>query len=65
MNHNNARPNQPLRNLQSVTITNPLAADLAKEDAEDLQAFEDRADEPVMIFAALLKELRSHGKLAL
>lgn len=68
MNHNDVRPNQPFRNVQNNAVTNLSAADLAAlatEDAEDLQAFDDRADEPVMTYAALLKELRSRGKLAL
>lgn len=66
MNHSDAKPNQPLHNAQNSAVTNLSAADLAalaKEDAEDLQAFDDRADEPVMTYAALLEDLRLHGKV--
>ena len=33
------------------------------EDAEDLAAFEERANEPVISFEAALKELKRHGKI--
>ena len=33
------------------------------EDAEDLAAFEERAREPNLVFAAVLKDLRKRGKL--
>ena len=33
------------------------------EDAEDLAAFEERANEPVVSFEAALKELKRHGKI--
>ena len=33
------------------------------EDAEDLAAFEDRAQEPDLPFEAVLKDLRKRGKL--
>ncbi len=33
------------------------------EDAEDLQAFEDRVSEPDMPFADVLKELKQNGTL--
>jgi len=33
------------------------------EDAEDLSAFEERAEEPTLSYEALLKDLKSHGKL--
>ena len=34
-----------------------------REDQEDLAAFEDRVAEPAMSYEALLKDLKSHGKL--
>jgi len=34
-----------------------------REDQEDLSAFEERKDEPVLSYEALLKDLASHGKL--
>ena len=33
------------------------------EDAEDLQAFRDRATEPVMSYEALLQQLQADGKI--
>lgn len=33
------------------------------EDADDLEAFEDRVAEPEISYEALLKDLRKHGKL--
>jgi len=33
-----------------------------REDQEDLAAFETRATEPVISYAALLKKLKVHGK---
>jgi len=33
------------------------------EDAEDLAAFEERADEPLISFEEALKELKRHGKI--
>lgn len=33
------------------------------EDAEDLLAFEERADEPHLVFEEVVKELRRSGKL--
>jgi hypothetical protein len=34
-----------------------------QEDQEDLQAFEDRINEPTMTYEALLKDLKKHGKI--
>ncbi len=34
-----------------------------REDHEDLSAFEERAAEPTLSYEALLKDLKSHGKL--
>lgn len=34
-----------------------------QEDAEDLHAFEERAEEPTLSYEALLKALKTHGKL--
>jgi len=33
------------------------------EDAEDLAAFEERTDEPLISFEEALKELKRHGKI--
>ena len=36
---------------------------LLREDQEDLAAFEDRADEPILSYEELLNNLKEHGKL--
>ncbi len=36
---------------------------LMLEDQEDLAAFSERADEPVISYEALLKDLKKHGKI--
>lgn len=36
---------------------------LLAEDQEDLQAVEDRINEPTISYEALLKDLKKHGKL--
>lgn len=44
-------------------LVNELVREQLFEDAEDLKAFRDRADEPVMSYEALLQDLQAHGKL--
>ena len=44
-------------------LVNELVREHLFEDAEDLKAFRDRADEPVMSYEALLQDLQAHGKL--
>ena len=34
-----------------------------REDQEDLETFKERADEPVLSYEELLKDLAAHGKL--
>jgi hypothetical protein len=49
---------------QSVSELVNQAVRLAlREDAEDLSAFEERAEEATLSYEALLSDLRSHGKL--
>jgi hypothetical protein len=49
---------------QSVSeVVNEAVRLALREDAEDLSAFEERAEEPTLSYEALLKNLRSHGKL--
>ena len=49
---------------QSVSeVVNEAVRMALREDAEDLSAFEERADEPTLSYEALLKDLKSHGKL--
>jgi hypothetical protein len=44
-------------------LINEAMLEQLKEDAEDLKAFRERADEPVISYEALLEDLRAHGKI--
>lgn len=44
-------------------LVNELVREQLFEDAEDLKAFRERADEPVMSYEALLQDLQAHDKL--
>ncbi len=44
-------------------LINEMIRERLAEDAEDLKAFRDRADEPVISYESLLQELQAHGKL--
>ena len=44
-------------------IINELVRERLAEDAEDLKAFRDRVDEPVISYETLLQELQADGKL--
>jgi predicted DNA-binding protein len=44
-------------------LVNQMVRERLLEDAEDLKAFRERADEPVMSYEALLQDLQAHGKL--
>ena len=44
-------------------IVNAAVKQSMAEDAEDLAAFKDRADEPDLAFEVVLKDLRRRGKL--
>jgi len=49
---------------QSVSeVVNEAVRLALREDAEDLRAFEERAEEPTLSYEALLDDLKSHGKL--
>jgi plasmid stability protein len=49
---------------QSVSeVVNEAVRLALREDAEDLSAFEERAEEPTLSYEALLKDLKSHGRL--
>ena len=51
-------------NQQSISeIIDEAARLLMLEDAEDLEAFADRVNEPILTYDALLKDLKKHGKL--
>jgi hypothetical protein len=44
-------------------VVNDAVREALAEDAEDFAAFEQRKDESVISFVALLKELKRHGKI--
>jgi plasmid stability protein len=44
-------------------LVNQMLREQMGEDAEDLEAFRDRANEPVMSYETLLQDLQAHGKL--
>lgn len=49
---------------QSVSeVVNEAVRLALREDQEDLSAFEERVAEPTLSYEALLKDLKSHGKL--
>lgn len=49
---------------QSISeLVNDAVRRSLTEDAQDLETFEDRVAEPSISYEAVLKDLRSHGKL--
>lgn len=49
---------------QSVSeVVNEAVRIALREDQDDLSAFDERADEPTLSYEALLKDLKTHGKL--
>ena len=44
-------------------LVNEAVARAMAEDAEDLAAFKDRADEPLFSFEDALKDLKRHGRI--
>jgi len=44
-------------------IVNDAVRQALTEDAEDLAAFEERVNEPLVAYEALLKELKTSGRL--
>ncbi len=60
---------QALRLKAAVTdrsvsqLINEMIRDQLGQDADDLEVFRERADEPVIDYESLLEELRAHGKL--
>ena len=44
-------------------LVNEAVRQALREDQEDLAAFEERAAEPTITYEALLKDLKTHGKI--
>lgn len=60
---------QALRLKAAVTdrsmseLINEMIRERLAEDADDLQSFRERADEPVISYETLLQELQAHGTI--
>ncbi len=60
---------QALRLKAAVTdrsmseLINEMIRERLAEDADDLQSFRERADEPVISYETLLQQLQAHGTL--
>ncbi|MCA9970715.1 MAG: ribbon-helix-helix protein, CopG family [Anaerolineales bacterium] len=61
--HQALRMKAAVTNRSISDLINELIREQLAEDAEDLQAFRDRADDPVISYEALLQDLQAHGKL--
>ena len=61
--HQALRLKSAVTNRSMSDLINEMIRERLAEDAEDLQVFRDRADEPVISYESLLQELRTHGKL--
>ena len=60
----NALRHKALETSRSVSdIVNDAVRLSLAEDAEDLAAFEERANEPLITYEALLKELKASGRI--
>lgn len=44
-------------------LVNDALRQALREDEEDLAAFEERGEEPLLTYEQLLKDLKKHGKL--
>lgn len=44
-------------------LVNDAVRKALREDQEDLAAFDDRMNEPLISYEALLKDLKKHGKI--
>jgi plasmid stability protein len=61
--HQALRIKAAVSNQSMSELINEMVRERLAEDAEDLKAFRDRADEPVISYEELLQELQNNGKL--
>lgn len=61
--HKAVRMKSAQTNRSISEIVNESLRESLREDQEDLEAFEQRASEPVMSYEALLKKLKADGKI--
>ncbi|MGC8916860.1 MAG: CopG family transcriptional regulator [Thermoanaerobaculum sp.] len=52
-----------LENRTLSELVNSSLRELLSRDLEDLAAFRERADDPLLTYEELLAELRAHGKV--
>jgi hypothetical protein len=52
-----------ISNRSLSEIVNEAVRQSLREDEEDIAAFEQRANEPLMTYEELIKDLREHGKI--
>ena len=61
--HKAVRMKSAQTNRTISEIVNESLRESLREDQEDIEAFEQRASEPVMSYEALLKKLKADGKI--
>lgn len=61
--HQALRMKSAVTNRSMSELVNEMIRERLAEDAEDLQAFRERADEPVLSYEEMLQDLQAHGKL--
>ena len=61
--HQALRLKSAVTNRSMSNLINEMIREHLAEDAEDLKAFRERADEPLIDYESLLQELQTHGKL--
>lgn len=61
--HNALRIKATVSNRSMSDLVNEAVKNYLREDEEDLAAFEERVNEPVISYEALLKRLKANGKL--
>ena len=61
--HQALRMKSAVTNRSMSELVNEMIRERLAEDAEDLQAFRERADEPVLSYEEMLQDLQAHGKI--
>jgi hypothetical protein len=61
--HSALRLKAAVTDVSISKLVNEIIRDRLAEDKNDLDAFQERANEPVISYESLLQELRANGKL--
>lgn len=61
--HQALRVKAAMSHISVSELVNEAVRNALQEDQEDMRAFEERANEPMISYEELLKELELHGKL--